>query len=124
MHERLLLYLLRGRDGVFGGLLVLSLPRHLLATADQRVEVDVPGGVHVELGGLAVLEKDKGILSPLTRFRQGLVKTYERNVAYVGEKRLTCTEYLIQLLVPFFQVNLKTGLTFPSSLRNSVCTRI
>ena len=61
MHERLLLYLLRGRDGVFGGLLVLALPRHLLATADQRVEVDVPGGVHVELGGLAVLEKDKGI---------------------------------------------------------------
>ena len=59
VHERLLLYLLRWRDGVLGRLLVLPLAGHLLAAPDQRVQVDVTGGVNVELGSLAVLEEKK-----------------------------------------------------------------
>ena len=35
--------------------LVLPPPGHLLAPVDQDVEVDVPGGVDVVLGGLAEL---------------------------------------------------------------------
>ena len=36
--------------------LMLSPPRHLLATVHQDVEVDVAGGVNVVLGRLAILE--------------------------------------------------------------------
>ena len=40
---------------VFGLALRAPLPRHLLAAVDQRVQVNLARGVHVELGCLAVL---------------------------------------------------------------------
>ena len=44
-------------------LLVLPLPGHLLAPPDQRVEVDVLGRVHVELGRLPVLKTGSMLVS-------------------------------------------------------------
>jgi hypothetical protein len=55
MKKYFLLQLLLGRVGELPGLLVFAFPWHLFASSHQRVEVDVGGRVHVELGRLAVL---------------------------------------------------------------------
>ena len=44
---------------MFGLALRAPLPGHLLAPIDQRVQVNLARGVHVELGCLAVLQKNK-----------------------------------------------------------------
>ena len=56
MNKVLLLDHLLRRDRVVLGLAFRpSLPRHLLAAVDQRVQVDLAGRVDVELGRLAIL---------------------------------------------------------------------
>ena len=56
VDEYVLLDLLVWRDGELPDLVVLALPRHLLAPTHEDVEVEVAGRVHVELGRLPILE--------------------------------------------------------------------
>ena len=57
MDKDILLNLLWWKDGVLLSLVVFPLPRHLLAPTHQHVQVNVPGGIDVVLGSLAILEK-------------------------------------------------------------------